>query len=70
MQPAVVMPRVEICRSHGWRSSLRSLSSLSSDTASPISAETQETIETEARGNPRPGVLRTYKPTRDGKSRK
>jgi len=32
-------------------------------------AETQETIETEARDNPRPGGLQPYKPTRDGQSR-
>ena len=32
-------------------------------------AETQETIETEARDNPRPGVREPYKATRDGQSR-
>ena len=52
---SVVMPRVEIHAEPGWRS-VSSVACVSELRACAARAETQETIETEVRGNPRPGV--------------
>src|SRR5665647_792873 len=57
-------------RRTGWRSvsSVAFVARLPSP-GGAIGTETQETVETEAGDNPRPGVHQTYKSTRDGQGR-